>query len=66
LLPADDAGKRFLVLLEYGRSKFLESKDGGVSWKVQELASDVRIYDMTDPLYGPIYLATNKGVLMQK
>lgn len=66
LLPADNAGKRLLALLEYGRSKFLESKDGGVSWKVQELASDVNIYDMTDPIYGPIYLATNKGVLMQK
>ncbi len=66
LLPADAAGKRFVVLLEYGRSKFLESKDGALSWNSQELASDVNIYDMTDPLYGPIYLATNKGVLMQK
>lgn len=65
LLPADGIGKRFLVLLEYGQSKFLESNDGAVSWKIQELASDINIYDMTDPLYGPIYLATNKGVLMQ-
>lgn len=66
LMPADNEGKRFIVRLEDGRSKFLESNDGGASWTIQSLASDTYINDISDPRSGPICLATNKGVLMQK
>lgn len=66
IYPADAIGNHFFLWSE--RDQLLETMNAGKSWKKvsDELGPNVGIADMTDPMLFPIYLATDRGVLMEE
>lgn len=64
ILAADNLGMHFFLLT----GKLYESLDGGKTWKnvSNEIAGAPAVNDMTDPRIQPIYLATNRGVFVQR
>lgn len=73
LFPADNAGTTFYAIYDDywswpEQNYFLQSTDGGVIWTDArgDLSSRTIIYDMTDPRFHPVYLATSRGVLSEK
>jgi photosystem II stability/assembly factor-like uncharacterized protein len=61
LFPMNNNGNDFIAVFN---SKLFESHDGGKSWNniTAQIGSNLEIFDITDPRFGPLYVATNRGI----
>jgi photosystem II stability/assembly factor-like uncharacterized protein len=61
LLPMNNNGNEFIAVFS---SKLFQSHNGGKTWNniTAQIGKGLEIFDITDPRFGPLYVATSRGI----